>query len=501
MIGTGPMHWRGDRSAASSGGSVDDAAGNFLTFNVAFPSLLGRASPLPAADMQAFADYVLTLAYPPNPHRPLDDVPTEAMARGEHLFRTGITSGAGPCDTCHTLPLTTSGRIGLLEPSEQPTKIPHLRNAYQKVGLFGAFRNNDHRVPGYFGGDVVRGFGLEFDGSLGSLRDFHNAFALDAGSRADLSDFILAIDPGLKPAVGQQVSLTADTIDDPELPAYLATLDRADRAGHCRFVVFGGAAASPVPWWYAFGAAFSTGRQADELLRGEALRAVVSLPGGERTGTCMLAQMGAPYALDGDGDTVSDLDELAAGSDPGDPASLPAGLDVVRIGTRSFVLQDGSKRGRPSARKLSFVSSTKDAPADARVIAPARGSAGDPRVGGATLLVYNANGSGEAVRIPLPPSGWSAKGTDSRPDGYVFRAAGKNDPVKTVTVEDDKLVVKGGRELFKYTLEEPTQGRMAMRLTLGTDVQWCAAASGRQDAVDKFVANPNTPAPGVCPAM
>ena len=199
-MGTGPLHWRGDRSAASSGGSADDTAESFKTFNVAFPGLLGRAAPLSASDMQAFTDYVLTLAYPPNPFRPLDDVPTASMAHGEMLFRTGISDGVGSCNACHTLPTTTSGRIVLGFSFGQPMKVPHLRNEYQKVGLFGAPANNDHQVPAYFGGDVIRGFGLEFDGSLGSVVDFHNAFSIfDLPARTDISSFILAIDPGLKP--------------------------------------------------------------------------------------------------------------------------------------------------------------------------------------------------------------------------------------------------------------------------------------------------------------
>jgi hypothetical protein len=146
---------------------------------------------------------------------------------------------------------------------------------------------------------------------------------------------------------------------------------------------------------------------------------------------------------------------------------------------------------RPASRRA-------DRPGD---LAPTRGGPGDPRTGGGTLFVYNSSGSGEAVRIPLPPSGWTAKGNALRPTGYDFKAAEKGDPVKLITIRNDKLLVKGGRDLFAYSLDEPSQGRIALRLTLGTDAQWCAEATGRQDEVDEFIAVVNTPTPAICPAL
>jgi hypothetical protein len=103
LQGTGPLHWRGDRSAAAFGGDAFDADGNLKTFNVAFPGLLGRSAPLDPDDVQAFTDFVLSLVYPPNPYRPLDDVPTESMRRGEQRFRDDFNDEAGTCNTCHQL--------------------------------------------------------------------------------------------------------------------------------------------------------------------------------------------------------------------------------------------------------------------------------------------------------------------------------------------------------------------------------------------------------------
>src|SRR5439155_1094523 len=69
----GPMHWRGDRTGGSDpGGDALSEDQAFKKFNPAFVGLLGAASQLPASDMQAFTDFILTVRYPPNPIRALD---------------------------------------------------------------------------------------------------------------------------------------------------------------------------------------------------------------------------------------------------------------------------------------------------------------------------------------------------------------------------------------------------------------------------------------------
>src|SRR5262249_54054786 len=75
----GPMHWRGDRtggadevSAQPDQGSFDEHAA-FMKFNGAFQSLLGRDTQISDEDMDAFADFILEMTYPPNPIRALDN--------------------------------------------------------------------------------------------------------------------------------------------------------------------------------------------------------------------------------------------------------------------------------------------------------------------------------------------------------------------------------------------------------------------------------------------
>jgi hypothetical protein len=70
--------------------------------------------------------------------------------------------------------------------------------------------------------------------------------------------------------------------------------------------------------------------------------------------------------------------------------------------------------------------------------------------------------------------------------------------------------LKGGTGAFSYTLDEPAQGSVGVRLLLGPG-GWCAEApaktsgtslsTARNDTVDKFVAEPKSPAPATCPGL
>ena len=103
----------------------------------------------------------------------------------------------------------------------QIVKIPQLRNAYQKIGMFGT------PSVGFFEaadsgnmGDQIRGFGFTGDGSTDTLFRFLSAavFAPTSnsgfpqnnpdGTRRDVEQFILAFDSDLAPIVGQQITLT-----------------------------------------------------------------------------------------------------------------------------------------------------------------------------------------------------------------------------------------------------------------------------------------------------
>jgi hypothetical protein len=131
------------------------------------------------------------------------------------------------CTGCHALDASqgffgTNGDASF-ENEEQIVKIAHLRNLYQKIGMFGMPAegfinggNNDHLGP------QVRGFGFLHDGSIDTIFRFLNATVFndnngvgfdgpDNGNvkRRQVEQFMLAFDSDLAPIVGQQVTLTS----------------------------------------------------------------------------------------------------------------------------------------------------------------------------------------------------------------------------------------------------------------------------------------------------
>jgi hypothetical protein len=185
----------------------------------------------------------------------------------------------------------------------------------------------------------------------------------------------------------------------------------------------------------------------------------------------------------------------------------------VLIESTSLTLKDRSTApADPNRRKVVFKSVTVgDAPAN-QIAVPARGSAADPTPGGGTgggavFEVYNSNGSGEKVSVTLPATGWSALDDSQTPRGYKYKSALSTDAITRVLVRGNLLRVRGGRSDWTYTLNEPSQVRVAVRLTMGSAFRWCAdtpakpSSTGSNDRIDKFAGARNTPAPASCPAV
>jgi hypothetical protein len=152
-----------------------------------------------------------------------------------------------------------------------------------------------------------------------------------------------------------------------------------------------------------------------------------------------------------------------AASTPGAP---------VPVSGASLLLKDRATDA--TRRTLSFVA--KDA---AISTAP---SSLDPVANGATVQVYNANGSGESLCLSLPSAGgsWTARGDASQPR-YGYRdALAVNGPCKTASMKNGKLKLSctAKHSPIAYSLDEPSQGAMAVRVTSGVTT-WCALFGGR----------------------
>jgi hypothetical protein len=105
----------------------------------------------------------------------------------------------------------------------QVFKVPHLRNAYTKIGMFGM-----PAVAVLGGSDTgnlgpqIRGFGFLNEGSIDTLYDFFRAVVFNPtpnsgfpqtnpdATRRDVEQYLLAFDSDLAPIVGQQITLSQD---------------------------------------------------------------------------------------------------------------------------------------------------------------------------------------------------------------------------------------------------------------------------------------------------
>jgi sugar lactone lactonase YvrE/mono/diheme cytochrome c family protein len=239
LAGQGPEHWRGDRGDPGAGGQTAETS--FFNFIVAFPGLVGRAGQPSGAEMQAFVDFAMQLRYPPNPIRNLDGSLTTLQQQGKDVFETPNTDTVTSCDGCHTLDASQGffggSDLSTFDAETQVMKVPHLRNAYQKVGMFGVAEPAPVTIPvigsatpfdGPFTntGDQIRGFGYTHDGSVDTLFRFVSAavFSLNDVGQTRVQAFMMAFDTDLAPIVGQQVTLTPTNsgVADPRIDLMIA---------------------------------------------------------------------------------------------------------------------------------------------------------------------------------------------------------------------------------------------------------------------------------------
>ena len=217
-------------------------------------------------------------------------------------------------------------------------KVPHLRNLYQKVGMFG-----NPLSPGFlsqddaFKGDQVRGFGFLHDGAADTLFRFHTGISFseiftgpgNGGfpvgpegdvQRRDLEQFLLAFPSNLAPVVGQQITLASAS---QAALARVELLRQRAEAGECDLVAKARLFGSEVGFLYVGGGHFASDRQALPLTDQATLKHLATAWGRPVTYTCAPPGSGERVGLDRDEDGFRDGDERDAGSDPADASSTP----------------------------------------------------------------------------------------------------------------------------------------------------------------------------------
>lgn len=274
----GALHWRGDRVTGVLGvdgctettGAACEEERAFKNFAVAFEGLIGAEDALDATDMQTFADFAMQLMLPPNPIRALDNSLSTSEAAGELVFNTvfdDVDTDPGPgindaftCELCHRQSPAEGffGTDGGQNPegSTQNMKVPHLRNMYTKVGMFGiAFG-----IVGFNTGDQVRGFGFSHSGFVPTLLNFNMGFdTLTQQQRIDMEAFMHAFDTDIAPIVGQQITLDATNalVAGPRIDLMIArattpfdSLVLGTGINECDLIAKGSVAGAPRGWLF-----------------------------------------------------------------------------------------------------------------------------------------------------------------------------------------------------------------------------------------------------------
>ncbi|TKD01563.1 YncE family protein [Polyangium fumosum] len=367
MANQGPMHWRADRTGGNDEPSVQSGTGAFdeeaafRKFNPAFVGLLGRTAELSDEQMQAFAEFILQVAYPPNPIRNLDNSLTPSQQAGRAFFlQTAILPGGITCGTCHPIDPNANpndrfpgffgadGSSGFGGPP-QIFKNVHLRNQYQKVGMFGSAAAFGSENPDPFLGDQIRGFGFTHDGATPTL--FQRSSIFDAGTQVlpgtlpdgvliapgipltsagdqakrDMEAYQLVFDTNLAPIVGQQVTLTV--MNQASAAARIDLLLQRANALECDLVAKGISGSSPaVEVGYLYIPEiqrFVVDQQAMPPIPDAILRSIFLATSSSLTYTCVPPGSGVRIGIDRDLDGYLDGDELAAGSSPANPLSTP----------------------------------------------------------------------------------------------------------------------------------------------------------------------------------
>ena len=309
----GPYHWRGERD-------------RLRQFNGTFRNLFehtenGEPSTI-GGGFFYIEQYLEELAIAPNPKQPLDRQYTPAQLAGADIFLNKPVQNGQSCGSCHTLPLGTNNEIvQTFRGGDSPTiVVPQLRAVQRKL-------NQPIDLGATFGMRTELGAGLNHAGSAADIQSVameldeggDPLFLVSSGEANRLADFIEALDTGLAPSTGYQVTMHADNVDEVVAGDLAFLMSQADD-GHCDLVYITG------PEYLLDRSAFATGTYLPRT--GTFAQGSVTLPDLTVPQMVAKAMQGRPVTfigvaglrgkvmgIDRDNDGMRDLDEQAAGTD------------------------------------------------------------------------------------------------------------------------------------------------------------------------------------------
>ena len=318
MAKHGPLHWRGDRTGVSrsTGETIEHQA--FEDFNVAFTGLLGRESQLTAAEMKAFADFALEIVYPPNPIANLDNSLTTIQAAGRNVYFNTTSDTISTCNGCHTVD-SARGLFGTdstmsIEGAQldQDFKIPHIRNMYQKVGMFGT---NSTRSLFPSMGDQIRGYGYNNAGKFGTLIDFFSEDVFNSLSltqKRQLEQYVLAAPAEMNPVVGQQVTVTQANAAQSDVTARLNLLVARAKVTspvpECELIAKAVVGGVRKGWVMNSSGSFVADKTSEGAVTQAALITATASAGSPVTFTCVPPGNGTRFGVDRDANGTLDRD-------------------------------------------------------------------------------------------------------------------------------------------------------------------------------------------------